>query len=109
LPAGSDRHGVAHLHAPGTQLHDHRVEVVDCQREMLSHVGRRLPLDEVDLLAADVEPGAAKAEIGPVGALGQPEHVHVEASRDLGIGHVDRNVVDRSGLHAQSLARMLPP
>src|SRR5439155_6606753 len=61
--------------------------------------GRRFALDEVDLLAAGVEPGAAEAEVGTVGPGGETEHVHVEAHRLLGLAHVDRDVMQRQWLH----------
>ena len=54
------------------------VEVVDQQGEVLAVVVGHGRLDEVDLLAADVEPRAAEAEVGPVGALHGAEHVDVE-------------------------------
>src|SRR5689334_22248824 len=61
---------VGDLEALGTQLVDHRVEILEQQREMLPLLGRQIALDEVQLLIAGVEPRTTDAEIGAVVADG---------------------------------------
>jgi hypothetical protein len=56
----------------------HGVEVVVEQGEVLAHFGWRGELNEVDLLAPGIEPGAGEAEVGPGEVLGQPEDLGVE-------------------------------
>src|SRR4051794_23219826 len=75
LAAGADGAGVADLDARRPQLRDRLVEVGHEEGEVLAPVGGRGCLDEVDLLRADVEPGAAEPEVGSVGPLHGAEHV----------------------------------
>ena len=53
---------------------------------------------------AEVEPGPTEAEVGAVGANGEPEHVGVEGDGLVGVVDVDRHVVDPEWLHGPSLA-----
>ena len=70
--------------------------VVDLQGEVRP-VGRLVrPLEEVHLLAADLEPLHGEAEVGRRDAL-EPEHLLVEARRLLEVARDDAHVVEADG------------
>src|SRR3954470_18920313 len=71
LARGADRRGVADLEPGGAQPPDLRVEIVDEHREVLPPRRPRRTGDQVQLLAADVEPGTGP-EVPGAGA-GEPE------------------------------------
>ena len=60
--------------------------------------------DQVDLLAAGVEPRPVDPEVGTVVTPLQPQHVDVEAQGGVDVVDVDRDVMDPDRLHGSSLA-----
>ena len=68
-------------------------------REVLAAAVRDLALDQVDLLAAEIEPGPAEAEVGTIRPSGQPEHRRVELDALARVAHVDRHVMNPQRLH----------
>ena len=108
LPDGSSRKvwrfvpeptGSAIVHSLGPELGHHGVEVGDPDGEVLAEVSRHRGLQQVDLLAAQVDPGAADPEVRPVGAQRTPEDVGVEGHRLGHVGHVDGHMVNGEWLH----------
>ncbi len=91
--------GVADLDAATAQLGDHVVEVVHLDGEVLPDTVRHGALDQVDLLASEIEPRPAEAEVRPIRPLGQPEHIDIEALGGVDVADVDRDMVDTGGLH----------
>ena len=87
------------------QLGHGRVEVRHGEREVLPEWRRGFRLDQVDLAGAEVDPGAAEAEVGPVVAQGPAQHLGVEGHRLRHVGDVDGHVVDGERLHDPSLPR----
>src|SRR5262245_26426544 len=67
LAVATHGHRIAHVDAPAPQLVDHRVEVVDEQREVLTTGRGRRREDQVDLLGAGIEPGTGEAGGGGAG------------------------------------------
>ena len=70
---------------------------------MLAEAGGRCRLDQVELLATGVEPGAAEAEVGAVGAGRETENVDVEPQGGVNVVDVQGNVVNGQGAHPISL------
>ena len=60
---------------------------------------------QVDLAVAEVDPGPAESEVGPVAAHGPAEDVGVEGHGPVDVGHVDGDVMDGERSHALSLPR----
>src|SRR6056297_1672912 len=104
LEARADGGGLGDVDPPATEFGHGRREVGDPDGEVLTLVVGNVRFDEVHLLVAEIEPGATDGEVGPVAPDGQAEHVGVEADRLVGVGDVDRHVVDREWLHPSSLA-----
>jgi hypothetical protein len=83
-----------------TQLLDGRVEVRDEQSKVLTEVGWRLGLEQVQLLAATcIEPGTAESEVRTVVPNAESHCLHIELDRLVNIANVDGYVVDAEGLH----------
>lgn len=71
---------------------------------MLAEAGGRLSLDQMDLLAAGVEPGTTEGEVGSVRSRLEAEDVAVEAERSLDVVDVEGNVMDSHGSHPAILS-----
>lgn len=99
LPAGPDRERIRDLEAGFAELGNRGVDVVDLHGEMLTDVRRRPALDEVQLLAARIQPSAREPEVGAVVALHEPESLGIERERLVDVAHVDRHVVHSKRLH----------
>ena len=105
LAVASHGHWIAHIDAPAPQLVDHRVEVVDEQREVLTTGRGWRRKDQMNLLGAGIEPGTIDAEVwGAVLAWRQTEDVDVEAKGGVDVVDVDRDVMDGERAHPTSLA-----
>jgi hypothetical protein len=68
---------------------------------VLADVGWDRGFDEVDLLWAEVDPGACDPEVWAVVAQGTPEYFGVEGHGLIDIGDIERDVMDRQWLHEQ--------
>src|ERR1700728_2786421 len=97
LATGTAGRRVAHREPLGSERAHDVAQVVVEQGEVLAHVVRGRQLNEVDLLAAGVEPGAGDAEVGPVVALGQAQDLGVEGEGRRHVGDVEGDVVDPAG------------
>jgi hypothetical protein len=76
---------------------------------VLALAGRDLALDQMELLVADVEPGAGEAEVRPVSAGGEAQVIDVEADGRIDIVDIDRHVVHTGRTHGASVARRSLP
>ncbi len=99
LEARARSHRVGHLQPLVPELGHHGRNVAERQCEVLPQVVRWLGFDEMDLLAAGVQPGTPEAEVGPVAAYLQAEGVDVESKRRVDIIDVDRHVVQTYQSH----------
>jgi hypothetical protein len=90
---------VGHLEPLASKLRDEGRKVSEGQCEVLSPVLGGRGLDEMDLLVASVQPGAPEAEVGPVGAHPQAEHLDVEGECRVDVVDVDRHVVNPDQSH----------
>lgn len=105
LTARAHGPGIAHFNTPVTQLGHRGLEVVDLKGEVLAEIGRRLPLDQMDLLAAGVEPGAAEGKVGAVSPRLEAEDIAVEAECGLDVVDVEGDVMDSQGTHPAIVAQ----
>ena len=83
---------------------DGGVEVGDLDRDVLAAAVRDVTLDQVDLLAPDVEPCTTEGEVGTIRASSQPEHVGVELDALRRVADVDRHVMNPQRLHRISVS-----
>jgi hypothetical protein len=99
LKARARPHWVGHLQPLAPELGHQGRNIAERQCEVLPQVVRWLGFDEMDLLAAGVQPCAPEAEVGPVGAYLQAENVDVESERGVDVIDVDRHVVQTYESH----------
>jgi hypothetical protein len=99
LKARARSHWVGHLQPLASELGHQGRNIAERQCEVLPQVVRWLGFDEMDLLAAGVQPCAPEAEVGPVGAYLQAENVDVESERGVDVIDVDRHVVQTYESH----------
>lgn len=99
LEARARSYRVGHLQPLAPELGHQLRNVAERQCEVLPQVVRWLGFDEMDLLAAGVQPCPPEAEVGPVGAYLQAENVDVESERGVDVIDVDRHVVQTYESH----------
>ena len=103
LTGGADTARIAHLDTATSKLGNGGVEIGDLDGEVLAVVLGYLTLDQVDLLPAEIQPGATEREVGPVRSDCQAEHAGVELDAFGRIAHIDRHVMNPDRLHRSSL------
>ena len=70
------------------------VQVGDDHREVVAVRGSRRSNDEVDLLAADVDPRPVEGKVGSIRTFGQTELLQVKGTRRADVADRDVYVVD---------------
>ena len=78
-------------------------EIADPHGEVLAEVAGHRRLDQMDLLAAHVDPGAGDAQVGSIVTKPAPQHLGVEGDALVDVGHVEGDMVDGQRLHGQIL------
>jgi hypothetical protein len=99
LSAGVHVHRIGDVDSRGTKFGYRRLDIGHPDGEVLAEIARYRRLDQMELLTAEIDPGAGDAEVRSVVAQPSTEALCVKGDGLIGVGDIEGYVMDPENLH----------